>query len=253
MGPTVLVTADGDPEAHRPFAEEIADEIWAARFEVFNRYLTVEAAAARAVTWDAAQGPLIVADYADNPGGGGYGDSTALLQALLAAGVTDACFGPLVDREAAAELHRHRVGEQVTLALGGKTDPRFGGGPLEVTGELLLLSDGAYTGDGPMIGGLTLSFGPSAVLRVAGLELLVVSLPAQMLDLQQFRAFGIDPAVKRVVALKSMQHFRAAFGPIAGEVILCDSGALCTLDLTKLPYSRVPRPIYPLDRDMQRG
>ena len=60
----------------------------------------------------------------------------------------------------------------------------------------------------------------------------------------------IDPAAKRVVALKSMQHFRAAFEPIAGKVIVCDSGALCTARYDVLPYKNVPRPIYPLDRDM---
>jgi len=71
-----------------------------------------------------------------------------------------------------------------------------------------------------------------------------------MLDLQQFRAFGIDPAAKRVVALKSMQHFRAAFEPIASRVIVCDSGALCTPDARKLPYHHVPRPVHPLDADI---
>ncbi len=69
-----------------------------------------------------------------------------------------------------------------------------------------------------------------------------------MLDLQQFRAFGIDPVAKTVVGLKSMQHFRAAFEPIAGKVIVCDSGALCTTHLEMLPYRNVPRPIFPLDR-----
>jgi microcystin degradation protein MlrC len=68
-----------------------------------------------------------------------------------------------------------------------------------------------------------------------------------MLDLQQFRAFGIEPAAKRVVALKSMQHFRAAFEPGAGKVLVCDSGALCTPDLAKLSYVKVRRPIFPLD------
>ena len=72
-----------------------------------------------------------------------------------------------------------------------------------------------------------------------------------MLDLQQFRAFGINPTEKSVVALKSMQHFRAAFEPIAGEIIVCDSGALCTPDLSKLPYANVSRPIFPLDKDLQ--
>ena len=68
-----------------------------------------------------------------------------------------------------------------------------------------------------------------------------------MLDLMQFETFGIDPAKKAVVALKSMQHFRAAFAPIAGRIIVCDSGALCTLNYASLGYKNVPRPIFPLD------
>jgi microcystin degradation protein MlrC len=71
-----------------------------------------------------------------------------------------------------------------------------------------------------------------------------------MLDLQQFKTFGIIPQHKRVVALKSMQHFRAAFEPIAGKVIVCDSGALCTPQYQRLPYQNVPRPIFPLDRNL---
>ena len=103
-----------------------------------------------------------------------------------------------------------------------------------------------------MIGGLDQSFGTSAVLVVDGIEVLVTGTPLQMLDLQQFRAFGIDPAAKRVVGLKSMQHFRAAFEPIASKVVVCDSGALCTLDYDRLPFTKIPRPIFPLDRGMVR-
>ena len=79
--------------------------------------------------------------------------------------------------------------------------------------------------------------------------MLVVSIAHQMLDLSQFETFGIDPKAKSVIALKSMQHFRAAFEPIAGEVIVCDSGALCTVDYKVLDYQKVPRPIFPLDLD----
>ena len=194
VGPTVLVTGQGDFDAHQAFAETIAEDIWQRRHDVLNDYMDVEAAAAVAVAYQAVNGPLIIADYADNPGGGGYGDSTSLLQALLDAGVTDACFGPMVDGEAAAALHRSAVGDRIRIALGGKTDPRFGGGPLELDAEIVALSDGHFVGDGPMIGGLPGNFGPSAVLRVGGIEILVVTIAQQMLDLQQFRAFGIDPA-----------------------------------------------------------
>ncbi|MBL8697593.1 MAG: M81 family metallopeptidase [Alphaproteobacteria bacterium] len=250
VGPTVLVTAQGDMARHRAFAESLADEIWNHRFDVRNDYMSVDAAAALCRDYAGTGGPLIVADYADNPGGGAYGDSTELLRALLAAGVRDCAFGPIVDGEAAAELHRLPVGATTTIRLGGKTDARFGGGPLELRATVLRLSDGAYVGDGPMIGGLRSSWGPTAVIKVDDIEILVATVPQQMLDLQQFRAFGIDPAAKRVVGLKSMQHFRAAFEPIAGKVIVCDSGALCTPDLARLPYRNVPRPIFPLDPDL---
>ncbi|HEX6118025.1 MAG TPA: M81 family metallopeptidase [Dongiaceae bacterium] len=250
VGPTVIVTYDRDESNHRAFAEIIADDIWNKRFDVINDFMTVEQAAAIAKAYVPTKGPIIVADYADNPGGGGYGDSTNLLKAMLDAGIGDAAFGPMVDPEAARQLHRHGIGERAKVRLGGKTDARFGGGPLDLEGEVRLISDGSYVGDGPMVGGLRLGFGDTAVIRVDGIDILVVTEPAQMLDLQQFRAFGIDPARKSVVALKSMQHFRAAFEPIAGKVIVCDSGALCTTHLEKLPYRNAPRPIYPLDRHM---
>lgn len=247
VGPTVLVTCEGDGERHQAFAEALVDDMWQRRSEKVTDFLSVEDAVAEAKSYVATSGPLIIADYADNPGGGGYGDATGLLKGMIEADLDDACFGPIVDPEAAAELRKGKPGSTVSVRLGGKVDPEIGGGPLSLTGTLVSVSDGAYVGDGPMMGGLRGSWGPSAVLRVGDIEILVTTIRAQMNDLQQFRAFGIDPAAKRVVGLKSMQHFRAAFEPIAGKVIVCDSGALCTPDLSKLPYKRVRRPIFPLD------
>ncbi len=248
VGPTVLVTGQGDFSAHVAFAETIADDIWNKRFEVLNDYVTVDEAATIATQYEAKEGPLIIADYADNPGAGSYGDSTELLRALLEASVTNACFGPMVDADAVQALHASPVGGRVRIELGGKTDPLFSGVPLSVDGELVSVSDGHFVGDGPMMRGLSGSFGPSAVLRVGGIDILVVSVARQILDTQQFEAFGIDPQKKQVVALKSMQHFRAAFESMAGRVIVCDSGALCTPQYNRLPYRNVPRPIFPLDQ-----
>lgn len=246
VGPTVLITCEGDTAAHTAIAEHLADDIWNRRFEGLNTYLTVSQAAETAATWNAGAGPLIIADYADNPGAGAYGDATKLLAALMAAGVGNACFGPMVDARAAAFLVRQQVGSEVTLDIGGATAPACGGGPLRVTGTVTWAGDGRVLGNGPMLGGLTRNFGTTAVLAVGGIDILIVSIAHQMLDLMQFETFGIDPARKSIVALKSMQHFRAAFGPIAGRIIVCDSGALCTLDYASLPYRNVPRPTFPL-------
>ena len=250
VGPTVLVTCQGDFVAHTAFAETIAEDIWNRRNEVLNAYQSVETAATIAAAFDSGNGPLIIADYADNPGAGGYGDSTNLLRALLDADVSDACFGQMVDPEAVQQLHAGKVGDRIAVMLGGKTNPDFGGGPISLDAELIAISNGEYVGDGPMMGGLHGSFGPTVVIRVDGIDILVISIANQMLDLQQFKTFGINPQNKAIVALKSMQHFRAAFEPIAGNVIVCDSGALCTPDYDRLPYRNVPRPMFPLDEEL---
>jgi microcystin degradation protein MlrC len=248
-GPTVLVTYDqGAGIRAEQIAKGLAETIWDQRGSVSNTFLTPQAAATMARDFDGANGPLIIADYADNPGAGAYGDATALLAELIKAGATDGGFAPMIDPEAAALLHRHKVGDTVTLDIGGKNDPAFGGGPLRLTGQVMHLSDGTYTGDGPILGGITHSFGPTAVFRVAGIDILVVTLSGQMLDLQQMRAFGLEPAHLRFVVVKSMQHFRAAFEPISGHVIVCDTGALATPQAHLRPYTRVRRPVWPLDR-----
>ncbi|MBV8492016.1 MAG: MlrC C-terminal domain-containing protein, partial [Alphaproteobacteria bacterium] len=69
----------------------------------------------------------------------------------------------------------------------------------------------------------------------------------QAVDLAQFTALGIDPARYPTVCVKSMQHFRAAFEPIAREVILVDTGALCSEIYTPELFDRVRRPVWPLD------
>jgi microcystin degradation protein MlrC len=251
LGPSILVTAQGDMARHAAFAGELAHDMWQQRVYRLNQFHSVQQAAAICKAHpQSSAGPIIVADYADNPGGGAYGDSTALLEALLAADVLDACFAPIVDPETVALLQRHRPGDTVSIRLGGKTDARFGGGPLELSATLVSLSDGRYVGSGAMIGGLHRSWGPCAVVAVQGIEILVTTIRAQVLDLQQFEAFGIDPRSKRVVGLKSMQHFRAAFEPIASVVIVCDSGALCTMDFAAMPYTRIARPAFPIDTDI---
>lgn len=246
VGPTVLVTCDADTDAHTQIAQTLADDIWTRRHESLNTYLTISEAAKAAAIWNGDAGPLVIADYADNPGSGAYGDATNLLAALLSEGIENACFGPMVDPDAAKHLCDLTIGQEVTLDLGGNTAPEFGGGPLTVTGRVKWAGDGRVVGSGPILGGLERSFGATAVFSVAGIDILIVSIAHQMLDLRQFQTFGIDPAQKSVVALKSMQHFRAAFTPIAGRIIVCDSGALCTLNYATLGYKNVPYPTFPL-------
>jgi microcystin degradation protein MlrC len=249
LGPTVLICCSGDTAIHQEQAEHIAEDIWTKRDQVLNLYYSCTEVADIASKWPGLkkEGPLVIADYADNPGAGADGASTERLRALLDSNIENACFGPLFDPQAVLELQSHKLEAQVGINIGGKVDPKMGGGPLQVTAQVIWQGSGLVVGTGPMLGGLQKNFGECIVLKVQGIEVLLVSIAHQILDLNQFQTFGIDPREKTVVALKSMQHFRAAFEPIAGEVIVCDSGALCTINYKALNYQKVPRPIYPLD------
>ncbi len=251
IGPSVTVVHAGAPERAAQIADALAARMWATRDSEQEPLLTPEEAAelalARVPGGDSDAGPLVLADIADNPGDGAYGDSTSLLRALYEADVEDALLGALSDPEAVAMAARVGVGAWLDLALGGKCDPARGGAPLRVRAEVLHLGDGNFICGGPMWKGVAQSAGRSALLRVGGVRVLVTSLAIQALDLEIFRSNGADPADAGVVALKSAQHFRAAYAPIAGRIALVDGGGLASPRLDRLRYTRVPRPIHPLD------
>jgi microcystin degradation protein MlrC len=92
-----------------------------------------------------------------------------------------------------------------------------------------------------------MSMGPTAVLRIGGVEVVTVSSRLQTTDLQVFLSQGIDPRRRRVLVVKSVQHFRAAYAPIAGDIAVVDSGALCSPDVHRFAYTKLRRPVFPLD------
>ena len=251
-GPTATVTGNGESSLWPQFAGDLAAEIWRRRDEKTVSILSPEeaVAAALAAAGEAAEGAVVIADYADNPGAGAYGDATDVLRLMLEAGMENAAFGGLYDPAAAAQLAAAGVGARVSALLGGKTDPRLGGDPLELTGEVLAISDGHFVYEGPMSTGTAGYLGTTVAWRVGGIDILVISVNTQMLDRALFRSAGIRPEDKAFIGVKSMQHFRGAFEPIAREVLVCDCGALCSADYRSRDFQHLRRPIHPLDPDV---
>jgi microcystin degradation protein MlrC len=247
VGPSVTVTVDGEGARGRGIAEEFMDYAWETREYTTVRLLPVGEAVARARAGRPGEKPLVVADYTDNPGGGGYGDATAFLKGLVEAGVESVAFHAICDPEAVEEGMRAGVGAKTTLTLGGKTDPSLGGGPLSLFGEVVCLTNGRFIAHGPMGGGIERNYGPSMVFRVGSIDIIVITNNGQAVDLAQFTSLGVDPTRYRTVAVKSMQHFRAAFEPIARDVVLVDTGALCSETYTAELFTKVRRPVWPLD------
>ncbi|MBO9354847.1 microcystin degradation protein MlrC [Bordetella petrii] len=247
IGPSVAVTVDGDLAAGQAIAEQLMDYVWQERHYSTIHFTPLDEAVREAARPDGSGKPLVIADYSDNPGAGAYGDSTTLLQAMIAADLQNVAFYAICDPQAARAAAAAGVGSTVTLQVGGKTDPSQGGGPLSLTGYVATITDGRFIAHGPMGGGVARNYGLSAVFRVGGIDIVLISNNGQATDLGQLTSLGIDPTRKSAVVVKSMQHFRAAFEPIARQVLEVDAGALCSKDFKGRPYRRVRRPLWPLD------
>jgi microcystin degradation protein MlrC len=246
-GPSAVVVSDGMSNRPAEIAAALMAEAWDKRHRLTIQTIGVAEAMAAVKAAGSGDGPVVLADYADNPGGGGYGDSIGLLGGMIEAGLENAAFATLYDPEAAALCARAGEGAAVALTLGGKLDPRFGA-PLQVTGKVTRLTDGRLTFDGPMNAGVAVDMGVTAVLVIGGIEVVVTGGRFQAYDQQFFKHAGIDPAEKSVVAVKSAQHFRAAFAPIAREIHIIDGGGgLTSANFKERPFEKLRRPIYPLD------
>ncbi len=251
-GPTITVVGDG-PGADarcREIAEDFMAEIWDTRKTVTVPIYSVEEVIAAATEGGAEGdkgGPLVIADFSDNPGSGAYGDSVKLLAAMIEARLEKAALGVIADPRAVAACRAAGEGNPVTLSLGSIVDRALYGPPLEITATVDHLSDGAYVCDGPMLRGEARSMGPTAVLRIGGVRVVIATHNQQVTDRQVFLSQGIDPAACSVVALKSAHHFRAAFEPLARAVMLADTGSLAARDVTRFPWKKLRRPVWPLD------
>ena len=245
-GPTVTVVGDGNAARCQEIAEEFMAEVWQTREIITVSHHSIAEAIGEAKRGGEG-GPLVLADFSDNPGSGAYGDSVRILQAMIEADLQGATLGVIADPDSVAAAQAAGEGNEVSLALGCKIDAALYGPPLEITATVDKLSDGAYICDGPMLTGEKHSMGPTAVLRIGGGRIIVATNNQQVTDRQVFLSQGIDPAACSVVALKSAHHFRAAFEPLARKVILTESGSLAARDVNKFLWKKLRRPVWPLD------
>lgn len=236
-GPAIAAWADTQAEADRA-ADAFLAEVQRREPEFAGSVLPAEEAVAEAIRLSAgADKPVVIADTQDNPGGGGHGDTTGLLAELLRQGARHVGFGLINDAESASACHAAGEGATVTLDLGGKSD----GAPLRVTGVVERLSDGRFTLTGPMGRGNPANLGPSALVRVEGVRVVVVSRKMQCLDQQVFRHLGLDPTEQRILAVKSSVHFRADFQPIASAVLVAAAPGPVVADPSTLPFRHLRR------------
>ena len=189
----------------------------------------------QAMAWSGPR-PAVLADVQDNAGGGWTSDTTWLLRALIEADAK-AAIGMMFDASSAAQAARAGVGAVVEFELGGRLTGEDT--PLRQAFEVVALADGPFRLSGPMAGGAVANLGQMARLRHGQVEVVVVSERTQCHDLEFFRRVGIEPSQMDIVAVKSTNHYRAAFEPIAGTIIEVGCPGACIMDPATLAYRRL--------------
>lgn len=235
MGPGLVVYA-GDQEAADSAADALLGLVNESEAAFAGRIWDPDEAVAEAVERAArANGPVVLADTQDNPGGGGTGDTTGLLRALVEARATGAVLGLLCDPNAAAAAHAAGVGAELSLELGGKSGAA-GQAPYRAQYKVLALGDGRFTATGPMWLGSRMHLGPMALLEVGGVRVAVASKAMQAADRSMFRHLGVEPAEQSIMALKSSVHFRNDFQAIADSILVVAAPGPVTADPSQLDF-----------------
>ena len=246
VGVHVVCTTNGDLDAARAGAREVASWIWSHREDFRPETHPPEVAIRLALAQVSEEGPVVINDTADNPGGGSPGDATHVLRAFLEAGLGErGCFGFVCDPEVADQAHAAGVGATIEVKLGGKHDD-IHGAPIAATAYVKALTDGRYVLQ-QMFAGLEISHGRMARLVIDGLDVLVGSRPSQVFDPEVFLLHGIDVRRKQIVGLKSSNHFRAGFRDVAVAIVTADSPGLTTQRVEVFAHERAPRPMWPTD------
>ncbi|MEA2586570.1 MAG: hypothetical protein QOF33_4655, partial [Thermomicrobiales bacterium] len=249
MGFATVAVTDGDPALARQVACRLACQAWDERHAFMETELVPPAEAIqRALARP--DGPVILSDLADGTGAGSPGDATATIRALLEADPPKSVFACVRDPEVALRATEIGVGGEIDVLVGGKMDHVYNS-PVRFQGEVTFAGPARFRFGGEGYTGVEMDMGLSAVLRWRNVSLLVVTNATFTIDPAMWQAVGLEPSAAQIVVVKSHGQFRAGYRDVAKEIILLDSPGMSSDHLETLPFRRVSRPLFPLDRELE--
>ncbi|MEQ9691509.1 MAG: M81 family metallopeptidase [Bauldia litoralis] len=245
LGFGVLVCAETRAAAEDA-AERLAGMAWERRGDFFPELTELDEAIRIGLE---SEGMTLVSDAGDAPTGGSAADSAAVLKALLANKADEAprlSYLTLCDPAGAQAAIAAGEGASITVSVGHAFSVSDGA-PVAVTGTVVSVSDGRYiVGDGGMHG-LEMSMGPTVVLAIGSIRLLIRTQPSMEWDKALYTSQGLTLEDAALVFVKSPSHFRASFGPAASRILVANTPGPTAPDMRRIPFTQVTRPLYPLD------
>ncbi|AIM03275.1 M81 family metallopeptidase [Sinorhizobium meliloti] len=242
MGTKMLVVTNGKAEKGEALARELGLELFSRRGtyrmpEIDERQAVAQALAAPA-------GPVVIADMWDNPGGGTAGDATVVLEELIARNATDTAIGTIWDPMAVQICMAAGEDAEIPLRFGAKSGPGTGR-PIDGIVKVVKLLRNAEMRFGESFA----PFGDAVHIRLHGIDIILNTTRAQSFDPSLFSVMGIDPTSKKILVIKSTNHFFASFSKIASEILYCSAGTPYPNDPARTPYRRARRDIWPMTSD----
>ena len=242
----ILVVADGDKAKADALATRLGEEFVSMRGKTTPDFFSVADGVRAAMEFAGA--PVVLADPADNAGGGAASDNTSILRQLIDSGASKAAIGPIWDPIAVRLCFDAGVGASFPLRIGGKIG-LASGQPVDARVEVTALKRDCWQSFGPT----KVPLGDCAAVRIGGVAVILITKRTQALGLELFSNLGIDPRACKIVVVKSTNHFMAAFGPIAAKVIFVESDGPMIRNHALLPYTKLQRPVWPLDKVTRPG
>ncbi|MCC8932711.1 M81 family metallopeptidase [Rhizobium sp. 'Codium 1'] len=239
MGTKTIAVTNGHPEKGAMLARDLGLELFARRGTFMMPQIDEKTALDHALAYP--QGPVVIADMWDNPGGGTAGDATVILAEMLARGVTNAAIGMIWDPIAVQICMAAGEGAEIPLRFGAKSAPGTGH-PIDGLVKVVKVVANAEMRFGDSIA----PFGDAAHIRLDGIDIILSSVRVQSYDPSLFTALGIDPTSKHLLVIKSTNHFYAAFSQIASDILYCAAGTPYPNDPAKTAYRHVRRDIWPI-------
>ena len=244
FGSAVLVVTDADGGLAETECGRLAADVWQHRRDYLPELVEVEQGVRDA--FDRASGLTVLSDSADATTSGAPGDSTWVLRELLKYDWPRPALVTLVAPEVVDEARRLGAGAELTTPLGGKRDRCFSQ-PLTVTARIVYLFDARFILSGHLARNMPIDMGPSAVLRVGGVYVVVTSRSGPHFAPELFRAAGLDPFAASVLVAKSPCGFRAAYAGRAAHIAVVRAPGCAPSDFWRCEYQQIPRPLWPWD------
>jgi microcystin degradation protein MlrC len=246
VGVKTLVVTDGDRSKAEALARRLGEEFFALRESVQPRFLSMDEALDKALAIPG--GPVVIADVSDNSGGGAPGDATFFIRRIRERGIAGVASCYHWDPMAVRFCQEAGLGARFELRVGGKCG-KSSGDPIDLTVTVKGLADDVTQRFGPA----PVDLGSVAWVEADGIDLFLATQRTQAFHPEGMTRLGLDLSKRKIVLVKSTQHFHAGFAPIAKAIFYAAPPGALTPDFASIPYTKLQRPYWPKVADPFRA